>query len=70
MTRRFVQHIFVFALPSLYLSSDWRSFCSPNQCVNLQECRTVTTARKVMEAKGVAHYFDMLVKAAEGLPIV
>eukprot|EP00604_Paraphysomonas_vestita_P001635 CAMPEP_0174822950 /NCGR_PEP_ID=MMETSP1107-20130205/20114_1 /TAXON_ID=36770 /ORGANISM="Paraphysomonas vestita, Strain GFlagA" /LENGTH=157 /DNA_ID=CAMNT_0016043579 /DNA_START=1455 /DNA_END=1925 /DNA_ORIENTATION=- len=26
-----------------------------------QECRTSTTARKVLEAKGVAHYWDMAV---------
>jgi U4/U6 small nuclear ribonucleoprotein PRP3 len=27
-----------------------------------QECRTAATARKVMEAKGVAHYWDMILK--------
>lgn len=28
-----------------------------------KECRTSTTARKVLEAKGVAHYWDMAVRA-------
>ncbi|KAG1703297.1 hypothetical protein DVH05_008206 [Phytophthora capsici] len=30
-----------------------------------QECRTTVTARKVMEAKNVAHYWDLVEKSAE-----
>lgn len=30
-----------------------------------QECRTAATARKVMEAKGVVHYWDLVEKSAE-----
>jgi U4/U6 small nuclear ribonucleoprotein PRP3 len=30
-----------------------------------QECRTTTTARKVMEAKNVVHYWDLVEKSAE-----
>jgi hypothetical protein len=29
----------------------------------LQECRTAGTARKVLEAKGIAHYWDMAMRA-------
>ena len=27
-----------------------------------QECKTVATARKVLDSKGLAHYWDMVVK--------
>ena len=30
---------------------------------SIQECRTASTARKVMESKGVVHYWDMVLKA-------
>lgn len=30
-----------------------------------QECRSAPTARKVMEAKGVAHYWDLVAKSTE-----
>ena len=34
---------------------------------SIQECRTASTARKVMESKGVVHYWDMVLKAPRGL---
>ena len=33
---------------------------------SIQECRTASTARKVMESKGVVHYWDMVLKAPRG----
>ncbi|KAJ1447409.1 hypothetical protein M885DRAFT_491124 [Pelagophyceae sp. CCMP2097] len=33
-----------------------------------QECKTAATARRVMEAKGVAHYWDMVRLSHEGGP--
>ena len=35
-----------------------------------QECRTSVTARKVMEAKNVAHYWDLVEKSAEAAAVV
>jgi hypothetical protein len=34
-----------------------------------QECRTSSAARKVMEARGVQHYWDMAVRADNSLAI-
>lgn len=35
-----------------------------------QETKTITTARKVMESRGVVHYFDMVVNAgSDGLGV-
>lgn len=35
-----------------------------------QETKTITTARKVMESRGVVHYFDMVVNAGgDGLGV-
>ena len=34
-----------------------------------QECRTSLAARKVLEAKGISHYWDMVIRADEMLDI-
>lgn len=33
--------------------------------LNSQECRTGSSARKVLEAKGIAHYWDMAARCDE-----
>ena len=68
-------HAFRFQVRSTHLSSkDFKKRCLFFRLISfqnyfLQECRTSKAARKVLEAKGIANYWDMVTRADEILHV-